>query len=251
MEVIKSDLLKEIKSISHGFFDRRGGESSGAFESLNVGINRGDDDAVVLRNRHSVSKSFGLDMRDMVILNQVHGSDVHVIDRENVESYKFTDINSAISKEGDAIITDIPGVLIGVNTADCAPILLYGEGKTKMVAAIHAGWRGATARIIENTVSKMNDLGCKTVLAAIGPCIHKNSFQVGSDISSVVDEKYLSTLEERAFFDMPQLIKDKLTALGVVSVSSVDVDTFANENFFSYRRQNGCCGVQFSGICIA
>jgi YfiH family protein len=250
MEIIKADLLTDIKSINHGFFNRLGGKSTGVFESLNVGLNRGDDDATVISNRRSVAGFFGLGVRDMVVLNQAHGDDVHVIDLRNFESYRFDSVAQALSKKGDAIITDIPGLLIGVNTADCAPILLCGIGNTTIIAAIHAGWRGAVSSVIENTVKTMMGLGSRAIYAAIGPCIQKNSFQVGSDISSVVDKKYFSKIGENIFFDMTLLIEDKLGALGVKNLAFIDVDTFSNEDFFSYRRQNGHCGVQFSGICI-
>ncbi|MDR3224613.1 MAG: peptidoglycan editing factor PgeF [Holosporales bacterium] len=249
MNVVRVDLLSGIGFIDHGFFGRTGGESTGSFESLNVGLNRGDNDELVLRNREKVAAYFGVDLQDLVILNQKHGGDVHVIDNCNIEKYKFQNVEEALDNEGDAIITNQKGLLIGVNTADCAPILLCDKD-AKYVAAIHAGWRGVVGKIIENTIEKMRGLGCENIVAAVGPCIQKKCFEVSHDFTDVVDEKYLSISEWKILFDMQLFVLDKLLQNGVGSVSKLDVDTFGNDSYFSYRRQAGKTGLQFSGIVI-
>lgn len=249
MNIIKTDLLSEIEFIDHGFFDRNGGESENEFKSLNVGIGRGDDDKVVIENRKKIASKFGIDVSNMIILNQKHGDEVHVIDSNNLSKYQFKDVEQSLSIEGDAIITDQKGVLIGVNTADCAPILLVDKN-TKIIAAIHAGWKGTIGKVIENTIEKMKSLGCKQIVASIGPSLQKRYFEVGKEITSHVNKKYLTSFGDKVLFDMQFLILEKLMKNGVKSVSKLNMDTLSDENFFSYRGQNGQCGVQFSGIII-
>ncbi|MDR0942781.1 MAG: peptidoglycan editing factor PgeF [Holosporales bacterium] len=250
MNIIQSDLLKTIDFINHGFFDRTGGESVGElFKSLNVGLNSGDDDKVVLKNRKKIAEYFGVELSNLVILNQKHGDVARVVNEDNIEQYKFKDVKQALLNEGDAIITNQKGLLIGLATADCAPILLCDK-EAKFIAAVHAGWRGAIGKIIENTLQKMKELGCKQIEAAVGPCIHKRYFEVQTDVIKLVDRKYLLNYEGKTLFDMPFLILDKLMKNGVKSVSQINFDTMSNDNYFSYRRQAGTTGRQFSGIMI-
>ncbi|MDR2459130.1 MAG: peptidoglycan editing factor PgeF [Holosporales bacterium] len=252
MNKIQSDLLTEINFIDHGFFDRTGGASSGPFESLNVGLHKGDDVDTVLQNRRKIADHFGVSLEDMIILNQQHSDTVHVIDDKNVEAFRFKNAENFLSNKatyGDAIITYIKGLLIGVNTADCAPILLCDKD-AMYIAAVHAGWKGAVGNIIENTIAKMKELGCKNIVAAIGPCIQKRYFAVGNEVTSVVERRYLSHFEGKTQFDMQLLILDKLMKEGVRTVSKLNIDTMTNRSYFSHRRQAGNCGVQFSGIIV-
>ena len=249
MNIIKTDLLSNVGFVDHAFFNRHGGVSTGNFESLNVGFKRDDNEDNVIRNREIVAEQFNVSLENLVILNQVHGDKIHVIDENNVSKYKFSSVEQALSNEGDAIITKQKGLLIGVNTADCAPILLCDQNE-KMIAVIHAGWKGALGEVIENTVETMKSLGGKTIVAAIGPCIQKRSFAIKKDVANLIDKRYLTNFDNKILFDLPLLILEKLMRLGVKTVSKMGIDTFADENFFSYRRQDGVCGVQFSGIMI-
>jgi YfiH family protein len=250
MNKIQSDLLTEISFIDHGFFDRTGGVSSGPFESLNVGLHKGDDVDNVLQNRREIADHFGVPLEDMIILNQQHSDIAHVIDEKNVEAFRLKDAETSLSDKatyGDAIITNMKRLLIGVNTADCAPILLCDKN-AMYIAAIHAGWKGAVGNIIENTIAKMRELGCKSIVATIGPCIQKRYFVVENEVTSVVERMYISYSEDKARFDMQLLILNKLMQGGVRTVSKLNIDTVTNRSFFSHRRQVGNCGVQFSGI---
>ncbi|MDR1609283.1 MAG: peptidoglycan editing factor PgeF [Holosporales bacterium] len=252
MNKIQSDLLAKINFVDHGFFDRTGGVSNGPFESLNVGLHKGDDLDSVLQNRKKIADHFGVSLDDMIILNQQHSDIVHVIDDKNVGTFRLKDIESFLSNEavhGDAIITNMSGLLIGVNTADCAPILLC-DRDTMYIAAVHAGWRGAVGNIIGNTIAKLKELGCKNIVAAIGPCIEKQSFAVGTDVTSVVEQRYLSNVGGKILFDMQLLILDKLLREDIKTVSKLNINTVTNRDFFSYRRQASNCGVQFSGIIV-
>jgi YfiH family protein len=249
MNVIKKDLLSEINFIDHGFFNRVGGESSGEFSSLNVGLERGDDDQRVLRNRTKIAEHFGTQLANLIMLKQVHGNEVHVIEKANATKYKFKTIRQAVSNEGDAIITKQKGLLIGVGTADCAPILLC-DINTQYIGVIHAGWRGAVGTVIENTMQKMQELGCKSIVAAIGPCMQKRYFEVKTDVLEQIDKRYITQFNGKTFFDMQLLVLEKLMKNGAKTVSKLNMDTMANDVYFSYRRQAGKSGVQFSGIMI-
>jgi YfiH family protein len=202
---------------------------------------------LVLKNREIIAKTFGVPASYLISLHQRHGDVVHIIHPGNVEDYRLLFPDTHPQNEGDAIITNLPGVLIGVQTADCAPILLCDE-KSRFVAAIHAGWRGTLGSVVENTVSLLTKLDCKHLCAAIGPCIQKQNFEIGEDLIPFIDGKYISETDGRTYFDMPLMIHDKLVALGVKKIENIGIDTFSDENFFSHRRQNGRCGVQFSGI---
>ena len=249
MNVIKSDLLSGIDFIDHGFFDRSGGESSGPYESLNVGIGRGDDENIVKRNRTKIAEYFGVSIESLVILNQKHSDTVHVIDETNKEKYLFKDVAQALLNEGDAIITNEKGLLIAVNTADCAPILLCDK-VSKYIGVIHAGWRGSNGKIIENTLDKMKSFGCKDIVAAIGPCLQRINFEIKDDIDLQVNRKYVSYNETKTLFDMQLQILEKLMQHGAKAVSKLNIDTYPNKNYFSKRRIGEKTGVQFSGIVI-
>ena len=249
MNVMTSDLLSGIDFIEHGFFDRMDGESTGTYESLNVGIGRGDDDDVVLKNRKKIAEHFGLPVENLVILNQKHGDTVHVIDAKNKNKYLFKNVEQAIQNEGDAIVTNEKGILIGVNTADCAPILLC-DRDAKDIAVIHAGWRGSNGKIIENTLEKMKSLGCKNIVACIGACLQRLHFEVKNDIEFKVDRRYISYSDDTTLFDMQLQILEKLLANGTKSVAKMDIDTFSNLNYFSKRRIGDQTGVQFSGLIL-
>lgn len=249
MNLIKSELLSEIDFVDHGFFDRLDTDEFGGRSFLNVGFGRSDNDDLVLRNRVKIAQHFDVPVSNLIILNQVHGDVVHVIDSSNKGKYLFSDSNRISANDGDAIITSEPGLLIAVNTADCAPVLLCDK-RSKYVAVIHAGWRGSNGHIIENTINKMKSLGCSDIVAAIGPCLQKRFFSIKPDVAAQVDRKYISIVNGRMLFDMQLQVLEKLLLNGVKSVSKMNVDTFSNDNYFSYRREGEVTGVQFSGIVI-
>ena len=247
MQYVQADILNEVGFIEHGFFGRTGGVSTGCFDSLNVAFWRGDSEDNVIENRTRIAKKFGLPVLRFVILNQKHSDVVHVINSNNIKQYEFNGVDQAFSNEGDAIITNEKNLLIGVHTADCAPILMCDKDQ-RYIAAIHAGWRGAVGKVIENTISKLKDLGCRNLVAAIGPCMQKRYFEVQEDVIAVVDRKYIFERNGKTHFDMPQLVIEKLLISGVKSVLKLDIDTMGNDSYFSYRQSGGKTGLQFSGI---
>lgn len=238
MNVLFADNLLGIPFIRHGFFGREGGHSIGIFESLNVGIKRGDNDQNVMMNRTKIAEF--LEQKELFIPKQIHSNIACVIDSDAWDN----------NNECDAIITNKKNMLIGVNTADCVPILLC-DPTQKYIAAIHSGWRGAISGIVENTISEMKKLGCENIVCAIGPCIHQESFEVSDEIIMNVDKKYI----QNRHFDLVRYVLDKLLNMEVINISKIDIDTFSNNGYFSYRRNTvmkkiQSCGVQFSGIVI-
>ena len=176
-----SKKLKNFKNIKHCFFSRKNGFSSGIYRSLNCGAGSFDKKENILKNIKYVSKKIGCKTNSLITLNQVHSNKV-------IFFKKVNDIKNKLS--GDAIVTKIRNIGIGVLAADCVPILLY-DPKKKIIGCIHSGWKGAFNGIIKNTIknfkklnSNMNDL-----IAVIGPCIGKKSYNVKLDFYNKFIEK--------------------------------------------------------------
>ncbi len=221
--------------IAHGFFTRRGGVSRGVYRSLNVGRGSGDDPAHVAANRARACAM--LDAAALVTPYQVHGADVHVLDAA-------TDPGAAPPR-ADAVVTTRRGIAVGVVTADCVPVLLADPG-SGVIAAAHAGWRGALAGICAATIAAMERRGARRmrIRAAIGPAIAQASYEVGAEVR----DSFLAAFPEarrffrqagsgRHLFDLVGLVAARLAAAGIDMVEVLAGDTYADaERFFSYRR---------------
>ena len=172
--IISKKLLKE-RNISHGFFNKNGGKSKGIYKSLNCGQGSKDKKIIVKKNLKIVKNKISRLSKNIILLSQVHSNKFIFINEKN----KF--LTKKI--KGDALITDQINVPIGILTADCVPILLYDK-KKKIIAAIHAGWKGAFKGIVHKVVNFLIKKGCtqKNIIAAIGPCIGKNSYDVREDL---------------------------------------------------------------------
>lgn len=242
-------ICSENISAPHGFFGRKGGVSSGEYESLNCSDYVGDSPNNVAESLDIVRKSLGKSfaVSKLVTLKQIHGNVC-------IEVSNKTD--SGV--EADAMVTKEKNVAIGILTADCAPVLFFDPARS-VVGAAHAGWRGAVGGVIESTVRRMQDLGCdpKNIVAAIGPCIGKNSYEIDDDFkrnfSGSGDCFCLVNL--RLHFDLPKFCRKKLLESGVTEshINTIDIDTYAShESYFSYRFANknshGICGRQISVI---
>ena len=172
--MITSKKLLKQKKISHGFFNKNGGKSSGIYKSLNCGPGSNDKKNKVNENLKIVKNKIGKKSKNIYLLNQVHSNKFIFIN----DNFKFDKKRI----KADAIITDQKKLPIAVLTADCVPILLYDQKKI-MIAAIHAGWRGAFKGIIKNVINFMTKKGCKKkdIIAAVGPCIGLASYNVKKD----------------------------------------------------------------------
>lgn len=187
-------------------------------------------------NYRFCGKSNNPDIKSIFLVDQIHSSDIFNLINPN-------QLNDKI--DADAIITALPNITIGVVTADCMPILVY-DPIVNIIAAIHAGWRGVYASIIENTIQKMRKTyGCLTenLIAKIGPAITQNSYEVGEEFYqkwlnlSSVNEKYFLH-NSSIYFDLVAVAIDKLLNLGLKEqhIENSAIDTFSNEEYYSYRR---------------
>jgi polyphenol oxidase len=239
----------------HGFFTRLGGVSRGPFASLNCSLSGQDERDAVLRNRGLAARAVGSDPERLVGLTQVHSSDVVAV----TEPWA-----AGAGPRADAMVTDRPGIALGVITADCAPVL-FADPVAGVVGAAHAGWRGAVGGVLEATVGAMVALGAVPgrMLAAVGPCIAQDSYEVGADLRDAVlagaegNQRFFAAGRREAHwqFDLAGYCAALLEAAGVGGVAVLGVDTMADEaRFFSHRRRTlaggGMIGHQISVITL-
>ncbi|WP_419906064.1 peptidoglycan editing factor PgeF [Hoeflea sp.] len=237
-EPITSRLLDEScagTAIRHGFFTRRGGVSKGIYEGLNVGLGSHDERAHVVENRTRVCGWFPLPTERLATPHQIHSSDVIIID-QNYDGAR---------PKGDAMVTGTPGILVGVLTADCGPVLM-ADPQAGVVAAAHAGWRGAIDGILENTIDVMEQCGARRdrITACVGPSISGPNYEVGPEFvdrfvrDNAENGAYFtpSANESRSNFDLQSFILDRLAGAGITAQQSGQC-TYADESmFYSYRR---------------
>ena len=220
----------------HGFFTRRGGVSSDRFATLNCSLSSPDDRALVLENRALAARALGADPAALVGVTQVHGAAVVTVTQPWPPGE---------GARADAMVTAVPGIALGVITADCAPVL-FGEAGSGIVGAAHAGWRGALAGVLEATVAAMAALGARPdrIAAAVGPCIAQPSYEVGADMRDAVLARDAAAAKFFApgarpghwQFDLAGYCASRLTGIG--RVERLDVDTASDEaRFWSHRRR--------------
>lgn len=234
--MISLSALNEVNAIRHGFFTREGGVSQGIYASLNCGPGSKDDSRAVAENRARAMALLDLEPSALVTCYQVHSPDVVVVDGPWAGE----------APRADAMVTTCRGVALGILTADCAPVLL-ADRHGQIIAAAHAGWRGAMGGVLDNTVSKMVELGAKrdSLIAAVGPCINQRSYEVGPEFAAafLADDADGATFFSPAardghfLFDLPGYVSRRLAKLGIGEVTRVPADTCRDETrFFSYRR---------------
>ena len=230
VEVIRAGALA---GIPHGFLGRRGGVSGGEVAGLNVGIGSNDDRAAIEENRRRAVAAIKPGA-ELVTVHQVHSADaVHA------ERAWPTDARP----HADAVVTNRPGLLLGILTADCAPVLLadFGAG---VIGAAHAGWRGALSGVTDSVVDAMEKLGARRerIAAAVGPCIWQPYYEV----DQAFQERFLAadpanvrffTSAGQPHFDLAAYVVDRLRSADIRAVESLNLDTYADpDRFFSFRR---------------
>jgi polyphenol oxidase len=224
---------RTLDAVAHGFLTREGGVSTGLFAGLNCGPGSGDDREAVAENRRRAADAV-LPGAALVSGFQVHGADVAVVTGPATERPR-----------ADALVTDRPALLLGILTADCAPVLL-ADADAGVVGAAHAGWKGALGGVTDAVLDAMERLGARRdrIAAAVGPCIARASYEV--DAAFLVRFADADPANERFFsdarpghhrFDLEAYVLHRLAAAGVGRVEALGRDTYADERrFFSYRR---------------
>jgi len=221
--------------ISYGFFTRNCGVSKYPFNSLNCSFNVNDEENDVKTNLTLVSQE--LRLKKLIKLNQIHSSEVIIIDNHNKH-------NSILI--GDGLVTNLKGIGLSILGADCAPILFY-DNKSKTIGACHAGWRGAIDNIVEATIVSMENIGAnrKNIIAVIGPTIQKQSYEIKEDVAKIIKNSFYFEKNDsilfhikngRYLFDLPLLLKTSLKLCGIIAINDVNINTYEKIHlFFSHR----------------
>ncbi len=220
----------------HGFFGREGGVSTGVYKSLNTGPGSDDQGNRVKANRDRICITLGALPGRMSTLRQAHTNKAVIID---------SPISVPQAPEADAIVTSTPDIVIAALAADCAPVLM-GDPHACVIAAVHAGWRGALTGVMEDAIEKMISLGAspQNIIAAVGPCISQESFEVGPEFQEQFAETspwstnlFVPGKGDRLQFDLKQYCLGRLVRAGIGKSEALADDTVTQpEKFFSYRR---------------
>jgi polyphenol oxidase len=234
---VRSAMLSQLAGITHGFYGRAGGVSTGIYESLNAGPGSNDDAADVAENRRRIAADMGVTPDRLMSAYQVHSADAIMVDKP------FGGERPKV----DALVTRCPSLATTILTADCAPIL-FADPSARIVAAAHAGWRGAIGGILEATIEKMCKLGAtkSRIVAAIGPCIAQASYEVGPEFVATFiaadganERFFIPGNDDRSLFDLKRFCAARLRAAGTGAIDVLPHDTCAlTGDFFSNRRRN-------------
>ncbi|WP_448662248.1 peptidoglycan editing factor PgeF [Sphingomonas sp. CJ20] len=232
VEVIRAQALD---GVAHGFLGRRGGASTGVHAGLNVGTGSSDDPAVIAENRRRAADAI-LPGARLATVFQVHSADAVTV---------IAPFEERLRPRADALVTNQPGLLLGILTADCAPVL-FADREAGVVAAAHAGWKGAIGGVTDSTLVAMETLGARRdrIAAAIGPCIARASYEVDTGFfrrfaeADPANERFFADGRPEHFqFDLEAYVAHRLAAAGVRTVEMLGRDTYADaDRFYSYRR---------------
>lgn len=230
LDALTSPLLK---GTPHGFYTRKGGASSGIYAGLNCGPGSGDQQDIVATNRARVAADMGVAEDALLSLRQHHSADVVVAQPGGDRPL------------ADAIVTDQPGLALGILTADCAPVL-FADAAAGVIGAAHSGWRGALGGVLENTISAMVGLGAvrDRIVAVVGPTISQKAYEVGPEFfEAFLDEDrdftrfFINGEGDRMLFDLPGLVLHRLRSAGIADADWVQECTYSDAaRFYSYRR---------------
>ena len=252
---LASPLLSALPGIKHAFFTREGGVSQGIYASLNVGRGSKDEAADVAENRRRAGAWFGAEPGHLLTCYQIHSATVLIADHPWGEE----------RPEGDGVASATPGLVCGALAADCAPILL-ADPEARVVAAAHAGWRGALGGVAESAVEAMTRLGAEParIVAVVGPCIGPASYEVGADFLDAFlgkDPAFEAFFRpgaaaDKRMFDLPAFVLSRLAAAGVGQAEWVGRDTCTEETLFysnrrAFHRGEGDYGRLLSAIALA
>ncbi|MEM6414484.1 MAG: peptidoglycan editing factor PgeF [Pseudomonadota bacterium] len=241
LPAFQKSLILQNKNIAHGFFGRADGVSEGPYSTLNTGPGSNDSSKNVVENRRRCALALGVKENHLLTVYQVHSSNVEPVEGP----WLLDDKHNPIVPKADGLVTRTKGLALGALAADCMPVL-FADFDAGVIGAAHAGWRGALAGVLEETVSKMSDLGAKParIRAVFGPSLRQNNFEVGLELVKAFSLKYAEA--ERFFAPAPQTDKRlldlvgygqwRLKSAGVKMIDAIDHCTLAMpQNYFSYR----------------
>jgi YfiH family protein len=235
--MLKAKPFEVLSQVRHGFFTREGGVSKGIYASLNCGYGSNDDGECVRENRARVALKLGAEPEKLLTAYQVHSPDVAVV----TEAW-----TPGTAPQADAMVTAEPGIALGILTADCAPVL-FADERAHVIGAAHAGWKGAIGGVLEATIDAMTRLGAERnrIVAAIGPCISKEAYEVGDDFR----DRFVEADDDNAkwfapspndghfMFDLPGYAGARLEAADIGTIAVVGRCTYKEpKRFFPYRR---------------
>ena len=226
---------RTLGAMPHGFLGRRGGVSTGSIAGLNVGIGSQDDPAAVAENRRRAATAVLPDAR-LLTLYQIHSAGVVTVTQPWPDADR---------PRADAMVTDCPGLLLGILTADCAPVL-FADRQAGVVGAAHAGWKSAIGGVTDATIAAMEALGARRdrIVAAIGPCIARASYEVDDGFLHTFaaadpanDRFFAPARDGHHQFDLEAYVAHRLAAAGLTRIEALGLDTYADDaRYFSYRR---------------
>ncbi len=251
IDVATTPLLNDTR---HGFLGRRGGVSSGLVAGLNVGLGSGDDPAAIAENRRLAAEAVAPGAQ-LVTVYQVHSA----------EAVMAAPCADNARPHADALVTDKPGLVLGILTADCAPVLL-ADTEAGVIGAAHAGWKGAIGGVTDATIAAMEKLGARRarIAAAVGPCISRASYEVDAGFlarftdADPANERFFADGKRAGHyqFDLEAYVANRLAASGIMRVAALGLDTYAQaDRYYSFRRAthagNPDYGRQISLIALA
>jgi len=236
LPVIESGALSGLSHIAHAFFTRQGGVSKDLYATLNTGAGSGDERANVIENRARCAGHLRLDRDRLVSVHQIHSATVHVV----TEPWAIGQ-----GPQGDAMVTNEPGLALGVLAADCTPVL-FADRANAVIGAAHAGWKGALGGVTDAVIAEMERLGASRdrIAAAIGPVIARVSYEVDDGFARRFEEAdpenerfFTPGREGHQQFDLEAYVAARLARAGLARVEVLGLDTYADpERFFSFRR---------------
>jgi len=226
---------QSLAGVTHGFAGRKGGVSTGVHSGLNVGLGSEDEREAVLQNR-DLARDALLPGGTLVTVRQIHSPDVVTVTGPIAEEAR---------PSADAMVTDRPGIILGILTADCVPVL-FADREARVIGAAHAGWKGAIAGVTDNAISAMEALGATraNIACAIGPCIGRASYEVTADFAARFEQEeranarfFTPGREGHCQFDIAAYVASRLADSGIRTIGMLDEDTYGQpDRFFSYRR---------------
>lgn len=227
----------ELDGIAHGFFGRTGGNSKPPFDSLNISFAVGDDPAAVNKNLDTIATHLSATPSSLCLVKQTHSTRVISVSAASPRNDRI---------EADSMVTATKGLALGIQTADCGPVL-FADPKNKIIGGCHAGWKGAVGGIVSNTIAAMIQLGAQrqNIIAVLGPSIRMENYEVGEQFKADVLAQHAHTAPyfklpsnaKAPHFDLPHCIMDQLESANIADISDLGLCTYQNnDKFFSHRK---------------